>query len=209
MRFSTTLLLLHAAFVGSACQNSKTNAREFSSERQAIDYLRGRGNFVDERDNGLSLKLVPDTGSLEVTRRDIEAVNTLQNVVEVRVIAFEGISPLVFKQLKVLPNVKKVAIHYQMPAASIAYLNRFPNVEIIQFWADHHISCDQLPVLPKLRVLELESTQGKFSMESIRRISACRNLEEIEIILPVPKQGVALLKSLPKLRRLQIGDERY
>ena len=66
------------------------SAREFSSERQAIDYLRRRGDFVDERDNGWSIKLAPDTGGLQVTTKDIEAVNALQSVVEFRVIAFEG-----------------------------------------------------------------------------------------------------------------------
>jgi hypothetical protein len=134
MKFLTLLLLVQTAIMVSSCQNSMASAREFSSERQAIDYLRRRGNFVDERDNGWSIKLVPDTGGLQVTTRDIEAVNALRNVVDFRVIAFDGISPLVFNHLKVLPNVKTVAIHYQMPPASIAYLDRFPNAETVLFW---------------------------------------------------------------------------
>lgn len=209
MNVTPLLLIVVSTLPFLSCQHPKDSRRTKLSPTEAIDYLRNRGNFVSERSGGLIVELVPERGGLTVTERDIEAVNALEKVVEFRVIAFEGISPVVLKHLKVLPHVKKVAIHYQMPEASVAFLDRFPNMETLLIWGDHYVSFDQLPVLPKLRVVHHESTQGTFGMRSVQRIVACQNLEEVRIVLPLSERDVALLKTLPKWRRLEVNDTKF
>lgn len=176
------------------------------TEEEAITYLIERGNDVSKIDGGKIVMLAPNTDTQEVTIEDIEAVNSVTDVVEFRVIAFFGIAPEVFEKLRVFPKVKLVAVHYQMPPETLAFFDRFPNTEKILFWADHYISCDHLPPLRKLRILHHESTEGDISMESIRRIAACKDLEEIEILRPVPPSGIELLTNLPKLRHLEVNE---
>ena len=175
----------------------------------AADLLRSRGNHVDEDDGKTKVSLVPSVGDKSLAEADVQALNRLQGVVELRIIASEGISPTIFGKLNELPEVKLVAIHYRMPEESIRFLDRFPNVEILKFWADSFVSCEELPKLEKLRVLHHESTEGDFTMKAVERIAACQNLEEIIILRPIPEEGIGLLKNLPHLQILEVNETVY
>jgi hypothetical protein len=177
------------------------------SEEAAISFLKGRGHHLSIEDAGTSISIAPQTESQEVTVEDVEAINALTNVVEFRVIAFHGISPEVFAQFRDLPHAKLVVIHYQMPAESLQHFDKFPNVETLKFWADHYVSCEHLPPLQKLRVLHHESTEGDFTIEAVKRIAACRSLEKIEILRPIPDEGIAILRVLPHLKLLIVGED--
>lgn len=161
--------------------------------------------MVHESPDGLVVILSPQVGDMAVTMVDIAAINQLRNVVEVRVVASEGIEPEVFETLNPNPGVRRVTIHYRMPKESVPFLNRFPNLEKLQFWADSFVSCEELPGLEKLRILHHESTEGEFSVEGVKRIVACRNLEEIVILRPISEDGVRLLKSLPKWKTIEVN----
>lgn len=177
------------------------------TERDAIAFLTQRGHQLSVDESGTRISISPQTDSQEVTVEDIEAINALRNVVELRVIASGGIAPEIFSRFRVFPHVKLVVVHYQMPAESLRYFDKFPNVETLRFWADHYISCDHLPPLARLRVLHHESTEGDFSLEGVDRIAACRALEEIDILRPISDEGIALLRELPSLKSLIVhGD---
>ncbi len=179
------------------------------SEQQAIDYLTARGHDVHQNDTGTFVALVGGTDPHKVTLEDIRAVNALKNVTEIRIIAFEGIAPEVMKDLRTFPEVHTIGIHYGMPDESFQYFNRFPNVETIELWGDNFYSLRYLPALEKLTYLTHESSEGDFTLEDIRHIVACRNLEKINIIRPVSEEGIALLKSLPHWEWIEIEDTFY
>ena len=173
---------------------------------EAIDYLRRRGHTIRTDDSGVFVGISPQTESQEVTLEDIEAINALNGVVELRVIAFPGIGPEVFKRFRVFPKVRILAVHYGMPEESLRHFDKFPNVEILRVWKD--VRCDHLPPLPKLRVLDLETDEDELSTDCVRSIAACRNLEEINIRYSrLSEGGAALLKSLPRLRYLVADGE--
>jgi hypothetical protein len=172
---------------------------------KAVALLESRGNRVHESPEGLVVVLTPQVGDQEVTVADIAALNQLRNVVELRIVASEGITPEVFETLNPIPGVRRVTIHYRMPKESIRFLDRFPNLERLQFWADSFVSCEELPGLQKLRIIHHESTEGEFSLEAVKRIASCKNLEEISILRPVTEEGVRLLKSLPNWKKIEVN----
>ena len=75
---------------------------------KAVEVLESRGNLIHKGPDGTVVCLKPDAGNKEVTQVDIEGVNQLRDVVEVRIIASEGIDPEVFKELNPLPSVRRV-----------------------------------------------------------------------------------------------------
>ena len=179
------------------------------SEKKAILFLVERGHDVSLEDGRVKIVVLPETDSQDVTVEDVEAINRISGVSEIRIIARSGIHPDVMAKLRICPSVRKLAIHYQMPAESLKYFDRFPNVEKILFWGDDCVSCEHLPALKKLRILRLESSKGETSPESVKRIAACQNLEEIRIVVPVSNNQIELLKGMPKLRKLEVGDLKW
>lgn len=178
------------------------------TEKGAIEFLIREGNEVSKNKNGTTVILAPANAKQRVSKRHIEAVNALKNVTHFRVIAFYGIEPQVFETLKIQRNVKLFVVHYGMPAESIAFLNRFPNVETIKFWGDQFISLEHMPPLEHLKVLHHKSTTMPLDLKSVKRIIECKNLEEVEICHPIPSEFIPILKKLPKWKTLKVNDAR-
>lgn len=201
-----TIAMVHPSCEKSAIYESSPIVQSSPklTESEAIAYLLQRGHNISEVGDKTLVALSPEVKPFTITVRDIEAINALNNVTELRTLL--GITPEVFEKLRPLPELKAFAVHYAMPDKSLKYLKRFPNVEKITFWGDGYGSFETFPVLQKLRVLRHEAVDGEFSIGAVRRIAACKNLEEIIIQRPIPSDGINLLKALPNLKYLDVAD---
>lgn len=196
------LILWVLVLTGNSCERKEAPSVNKGPRATAIEYLRQRNYGITEAENGLSLTIE------EIVAEDVPLINALRDLIEIRVVAFGGIPPDVFEQFQLFPRVREVVICYKMPAASIALLDdKFINVEILRFWDEEDVCCEALPPLPKLRLLEnASSLVAPLSHESVRRIAACKNLEEVVLHRPVSEEGMRFLFNLPKLRKIENFD---
>ncbi len=176
------------------------------SEEEAVAYLEGRGHAaVPQKSGGFYVTLNADQEPYGVVEEDVLALNPIDKLVGIRTIA--GIEPEVFAKMRVFPNLKQFAVHYEMPNESLPYLSRFPNVEELTFWGDDYGNFETFPKLDQLRLFDHEATRGEFTVETARRLASCRNLEEVTITRDIPQEGIDLLKELPKLKYMEINQK--
>ncbi len=178
------------------------NSEENFTEDTALRYLATRGIEVEKDENGFFVSLSPNTESQKILPNDILALNALDGIHEIRVIALHGVDPEVMKLFREIRELRIFAVHYGMPDRSLMYLNKFPNIETIEIWGDG-IGIHHLPVLKKLKKLDYDSAnKTMISDQEIRRIIAQPSLQDVNILRPISKPQFDQLKGQPTLRDL-------